>query len=322
MLKNDNKMNINQSLLSFAQKDLTLSLKSEEYRLIEKTLHRLESGLNRKWKKAIEEIIPFGSYSRNTLLPRKYDPVTDIDLLVVITKKYRLKYLRNTPMFFRKMLLNHLNALYPNETVREDFPAVRLELDFLIFDIVPALFEYGGKPTKKIYSIPNHDLKWEPISRENLKKEIAEKNKEFGNNIVRYIIRLCKHFNAAWQYPFKSFSLENKILRSSFSSDANLYDTFVNILSQINTNSGDISGEISRILKEINYHKNNSSSFNNEETQLNNLIKLLPGLQPNWVGFPNTSKYWKSKNEEARDGMHIITRYFDADGNMKYNTEY
>lgn len=315
-------MNINQSLLSFAQRDLTLSLKSDEYKLIEKTLRRLESGLNRKWKKAIEEIITFGSYSRNTLLPRKYDPVTDIDLLVVITKKYRLEYIRNTPMFFRKMLLNHLISLYPNETVREDFPAVRLELDFLIFDITPSLFEYEGNSTKKKYSIPNHDLKWEPISRDNLKKEISEKNKELGNNIVRNIIRLCKHFNAAWQYPFKSFSLENKILRSSFLPGANLYDTFINILGQINTNSGDSSGEITAILKEINYHKNKNSSSNSEEVQLNNLLKLLPGLHPNWVGFPINSKYWKSKNEETRDGMHIVTRYFDSDGNIKYNTEY
>jgi predicted nucleotidyltransferase len=220
---------ISEALMNFAEKKLTLQKDSQELNTIKNEIDKLKKGLKNKWRGAIEEILIHGSYARNTLLPRRYDPVTDIDILLVVSRQYRHEHRRSSPMFFRKTLLSNLAKLYPENAIKEDFPSIRLELEFIIFDIVPVFFEIEAGTSVKSYLIPIHDLKWEKIPTDTLSFRKNTNSKLTGN-----LIRLCKHWNASSKYPLKSFYLESAIQNYNHPPSVSLYRAFIDNLYQMN----------------------------------------------------------------------------------------
>lgn len=257
-------MSINSVLTRFAQQNLVLSYKDDERNKIKTSIYHLKDILWQKLSSQIVEIIDFGSYTRNTILPRKHDPNSDIDLMIVFNNDNLLK-----PETYRRKLLSVVTTAYPNSISKKDFPAVKLELNHIKFDLVPAYTQIpflGGKR----YYIPAKDGEWMQTTPNDINQLLSDRNQECGNNIIRNAIRLCKHWNAFANYPFESYLMEKEILSLRYFNANDTYSRFVYSLN-------DIAGDIPSVRQAIDYiYKYNNQG--NEEKQFFWLKKLLPGL--------------------------------------------
>jgi len=74
-------ISINNKLITFAQQQLVLGYTSTERERITGSLTQLQKVLNDKLYNEAKEVKVFGSYTRNTILPRIYDSNSDVDYL-------------------------------------------------------------------------------------------------------------------------------------------------------------------------------------------------------------------------------------------------
>lgn len=257
-------MSINSKLVTFSQQELVIGYSETEREKIDASLAQLEKVLKDKLKGEIKEIIRFGSYTRNTILPRKYDSKSDVDLMVVFDTVNGKK----APGTYRKNLLDIVSVAYPNSVSSKDFPAVKLELNHIMFDIVPA---YSEEFLIKTYYIPDSGDGWRNTKPNDINDTLTGKNKEVGNNTVRNGIRLCKHWNAGSNYPLESYLMEKDILNVGFWFWDDTYSGFIKSLKHI---AGSRPG-VKQALEYIEKYKGE----NNEEKQFEWLQKLLPGLK-------------------------------------------
>ena len=262
-------MNINNKLTSFAQIQLVLARTEPERDKINASLGHLETILKNRLRSEIKEFVRFGSFTRNTILPRVYDPESDVDLMVIFNTTSS-KY---TPGTYRRWLLDVVSSSYPNSISKKDFPVVKLMLNHIMFDIVPAYCEvdYWGN---KSYYIPGSGDTWRGTTPNDINSELSQKNQSYGNNIVRNVIRLCKHWNAKAGYPFESYSMEKWIISRFFYSGDNLYDKFLSIMNDM---AGDRAG-VRQALDYIEKYKGDWFTQADESKQFQWLQKLLPGL--------------------------------------------
>ena len=257
-------MNINAILTKFASRDLVISYKDDERGKLKTSISHLKNVLSTKLSGHIVEIIDFGSYTRNTILPRKYDPNSDIDLMVVFNNNNLL-----SPETYRKKLLSVVTTAYPNSISKKDFPAVKLELNHIKFDLVPAYTQVSFFGEKRYY-IPAKNGEWMQTTPNDINQLLSDRNQECGNNIIRNTIRLCKHWNAFANYPFESYLMEKEILSLRYFNVNDTYSRFVHSLN-------DVAGEMPNVRQAINYICMYNKQWN-EEKQIFWLKKLLPGL--------------------------------------------
>lgn len=262
-------MSINRKLVIFAQRELVIAQNANERFRINLSIGGLKRKLKYNFRSDIRGFIVFGSYTRNTILPRKYDPNSDIDLMVVFNTRDSIR----TPETYRRNLIDILDKAYPNSISEKDFPAVKLILNHIKFDIVPAYKEnyFLGKT----YYIPDKGNDWCTTIPNDINEKLASKNQSYGNNIIRNTIRLCKHWNAFYNYPFDSYEMEKEILNLGYWSHKNLYNRFLTTLDEI---AGDFAG-VSQALDYIEKYEGDWFNDVNEEKQLQWLQKLLPGLE-------------------------------------------
>ena len=262
-------MSINSKLVTFAQQELVLSHNETEREKINASLRQLETILKNKLGSNIKEFIRFGSFTRNTILPRTYDPNSDVDLMVVFntsTNKY-------SPGTYRKWILDVVSAAYPNSVSKKDFPSIKLELNHIMFDVVPAYLE--ELLWNKYYYIPGTGDTWRSSTPNDINQSLSDKNQSYGNNIIRNTIRLCKHWNARSGYPLESYLMEKQIL--------DLYnwgneDTYERFLKTMNSIAGNRPG-VRQALDYIQQYKGNGWTPSNEAKQFEWVQKLLPGLK-------------------------------------------
>jgi len=260
-------MSINSKLTQFAQKDLVLGYSDAERIRINNSFSKLEGVLKRNLSGRLKELIRFGSYTRNTILPRSYDPKSDIDLLLVFdTAAGKLQ-----PNTYRQNILDALAISYTRSVVKKSFPTVRLELNFIMFDVVPAYCEeFWGKS----YYIPSASDQWMSTSPNDINSDLSSKNQSYGNNVVRNVIRLCKHWNACAGYPYESYIMEKNIVNTFFWAGDDLYTKFLSVLDSI---AGQRPG-VRQALDHIKKYKGDWFTQPDEQKQLQWLRKLLPGL--------------------------------------------
>ncbi len=263
-------LSINNKLTTFAQQELVLGYSSTERERINGSIGQLQKVLKGKLYNEAKEILPFGSYTRNTILPRKYDDGSDVDLLVVFNTSAGKK----TPGTYRKNILDALSASYPLSVVKKDFPTVKLELNHIMFDVVPCYTEEYW--SSKTFYIPSANDSWRTTVPNDLNADLQQKNQSYENNIVRNVIRLCKHWNASQGRYFDSYEMEKWIVGRYFYSGDNLYDKFCSVLSDLaySQHSG-----VKQALDWIKEYKGNWSRQADEQKQFEWLQKLLPGLK-------------------------------------------
>ncbi len=261
-------MSINSKLVAFAQNELVISHSETERERIKASIGQLEKILKDKLGSNIKEFIRFGSFTRNTILPRQYDPESDVDLMVVFNTSAGKK----SPGTYRTWILNVVSAAYPNSVSKKDFPAVKLLLSHIMFDIVPAYTEeFWGKS----YYIPDSGDSWRSTTPNDINESLASKNTQYGNNVIRNTIRLCKHWNAGAGYPLESYLMERDIINLIYWGNEDTYERFLKTLNSI---AGNRPG-VRQALEYIQHYKGSWSQQANESKQLEWLQRLLPGLK-------------------------------------------
>lgn len=263
---------INTILTTFAQQHLVLGYTSTERDRINSSLTQLEKVLKDKLQNNVKEFIRFGSWTRNTILPRKYDRQSDIDLMVVFNTTNGTK----TTETYRTNLIDIISKAYPNSISKKDFPVVKLELNHIMFDIVPA-YKSTSIFDSFTYYIPDTNYGWRGTKPNDLNDLIAQKNKSYGNNIVRNVIRLCKHWNANNGKFMESYVLEKWIVDRFFYSGDDLYAKFLSImndLTQYHQHAG-----TKQALNWIKEYQGNWQRQADVNKQFEWLQKLLPGLK-------------------------------------------
>jgi predicted nucleotidyltransferase len=201
--------------------DLFIKFQSQERAKINRSIEVLIDRLEEYYGKEIEEIIVFGSYSRDTILPRKYDPNSDIDLLIHFNTD---KFEKLQPDSYRNSLRRFASRHYERSVITKDHPSVVLELNHIKFDLVPAVlnrsFWWGNN-----YRIPKRNGGWQDTDPTEFNEKLTRVNKR-NKSIVKPVIRLIKYWNAMHSYPYYSFELETALSKLDYWSGNLLSDFF------------------------------------------------------------------------------------------------
>jgi predicted nucleotidyltransferase len=192
--------------------DLFIKYKSKEREYIDEKIINFQKALRAYFGSKISDTLIFGSYKRDTILPRKFDEKSDIDVLVIFNQAQK----ELTPETYRNQLKRFANKKYAKTTVLKDHPSIVLELSNIKFDLVPCRV-YEGFLTK-YYQIPDKNGKWMDTYPKEFNEKLTKANNKY-NSIVKPIIRLLKCWNAHKGYPFATYELEQIIADMNFSND-------------------------------------------------------------------------------------------------------
>lgn len=147
----------------------------------------------------------FGSYDRNTILPRKADSNSDVDYMLVFKKELSMK-----PQTYLDRVKRFANKYYSSSTIKQSFPTIRLELNHIMFELVPAYYEYG------LYYIAqkgyNSDT-WQSTDPSQARVDLQTANKRTNYN-TKPAIRIVKYWNALNGGVYDSYSIESYIVNS------------------------------------------------------------------------------------------------------------
>lgn len=191
-----------------------ISKNSDEAVSIDVTYNTLRDNLFHYFGNNLVDVITFGSYDRDTILPRKYDSNSDIDIMIVFDEdKYDFK-----PETYRNHLIKFSDKYYKNVNKAKDFPTVLLDMKHIKFDLVPTIKRTHWLLGTERIMIPNRQNTWQRTKPHKFSEELIEKNVKY-NSIVKPVIRLVKAWNAKMNYPYTSFELEQSIAKMNFSDD-------------------------------------------------------------------------------------------------------
>ncbi len=173
-------MSVNNYLENLASK---LVLNSIERDHISKSVDVIRDRLDDYFGTNISEKKLFGSYVRGTILPRKADDNSDVDLMVVFTNEDGYK-----PQSFLNRLKNFAEHYYSLSEIYQSSPTVVLELNHIKFELTPAYISYG------IIFIPNGPSDWMVTDPDSFYDKLTQCN---GNNAykIKPIVRLLKYWN-------------------------------------------------------------------------------------------------------------------------------
>lgn len=240
--------------------ELFIKYRSKERASITTSLFTLESRLNAEYGYRIDELLTFGSYTRDTILPRRYDYKSDVDLMIIYNTTL---FPDKTEATYRKNLKKFTEKWYHSSQIYKSFPTVVLELNHIKFDLVPAVKQNTFWGTEKLY-IPDTDGYWQETNPLEFKSILTRVNSS-NNSIIKPLIRIMKGWNAKAKYPFASYDLEQIIAGMRFSYGSDLHDGFFQIVNQIPypNNSKDnkvdsLKYNVSKAFSELeqhNYHK-------------------------------------------------------------------
>jgi predicted nucleotidyltransferase len=206
-----------------------LIITKQEKETIKKRLKNFEEKLYNYFDEEIDNISVFGSFKRGTILPRRFDQNSDVDILIVFNQDKK----ELTPQTYINQLQKFASKEYPRTLVKKDYPCVILEMDKIKFDLVPCristpLINLFGSFK---YQIPNRSDNWINTYPDDFHDTLKDANTSY-NSIVKPIIRLLKCWNAYNDYPFSSFELEQAIVDMDFS-DHNYETGFLHAIDEL-----------------------------------------------------------------------------------------
>jgi predicted nucleotidyltransferase len=164
---------------------------------------RLESHFGDK----IKDPFIFGSYTRNTIMPRSMDARSDIDYMIVFNDA------DVTPQSYLNWLKRFVESYYSSSERKQSHPTIKLDLNHITFELVPALKALGSG-----YKIPTRNDfgdDWMDTNPNDFNTDLTDKNKEHGS-LIKPLIRLMKYWNAQNGYIYDSFGLEKWIIARDF----------------------------------------------------------------------------------------------------------
>ena len=208
-------VSINSYLTSLSYKYF-LNPNSVELEKINNSIQNLYQNLDRELGNKIKRKFVFGSYRRQTILPRKYDNKSDIDIMVI----FNHTDFERTPSTYRNWLKAVSDKCYKDRygsKVISTFPTITIRLNNINYDLVPAKEDTYQYTAKSIY-IPDKDFEWQQTDPEDVKKKLTDANVRY-KNIVKPIVRLLKAWNCNNYYPYDSYKLELDIVDMNFQGD-------------------------------------------------------------------------------------------------------
>lgn len=193
-----------------------LVISQEEKLSIATSLNFLRGNLSR-WEHSsdIAESFVFGSYDRDTILPRWADVDSDVDYMVVFKNPYGVQ-----PQTLLNWLRGFAEKYYLRSIYHQSFPTVAIELSHIKFELVPAVNSWG-------YMIPDRSTyysRWQSTDPVTLKQRVRTANSFNGS--VRPLIRLMKYWNAQHGKVYASFELEQMVANYLFYGQGNLEECF------------------------------------------------------------------------------------------------
>jgi predicted nucleotidyltransferase len=186
---------------------------SVEDKKIETSINAVEKSLKSYFGNKISEVFTFGSYTRDTILPRKYDINSDVDVMIVFDSQVCGVQAET----YRKWLKDFADKKYPNSIVAKDFPTIVIDMLHIKLDLVPTIVKnsfWSGETLQ----IPDSGNNWQETDPNDFYEDLKKANKKY-NFIVKPIIRLLKAWNCQNGYPYSSFELEKIIADMNFSGD-------------------------------------------------------------------------------------------------------
>ena len=205
-------MNINSYLRETSAK---LIVKDDEKEKIQKSINAFIDHIKHYFTHQeyfrILDVIVFGSYSRDTNLPRSIDEDSDVDIMVVFEKD------GSTPQTYLNRIKRAVEYWYQSSEIKQSSPTIVLDMNHIKFEITPAVFEYG------MYYIKNND-RWMPThALEDFNYlSLANKNNKFD---IKPIIRLIKYWNVNIDKKYcSSYEIEKAIVDYFLSGVYSSYD--------------------------------------------------------------------------------------------------
>lgn len=194
-------MTVESYLINLASEMIIRGDKKES---ISNSFSTLESRLKSYFGSANIDVKRFGSYTRGTILPRKYDEKSDIDIMVIF---------KNDDNYYPQTFLNKLKrfaeAKYSTSEIYQSSPTIVLELNHIKFELVPAWKVYSW--STDYFNIPQNSTTWMTTQPKSFDDSLTECNKN-NHNVIKPVVRLLKHWNIENNYrDAPSFSLEEKI---------------------------------------------------------------------------------------------------------------
>jgi predicted nucleotidyltransferase len=207
--------------------DLFIKYGSTERIYIEQKIENLKTNIKAYFGNTVSNILIFGSYKRDTILPRKYDESSDVDILIIFNQAER----EFTPETYRSKIKRFVELKYSTSTVIKDHPSVVLEMNKIKFDLVPCRITQNFFTTT--YQIPNKNGSWMDTDPLGFSQKLTNANTQY-NSLVKPLIRLFKRWNAHNYYPFSTFELEQIIANINFSGD-NYEKGFLYVIGQLSS---------------------------------------------------------------------------------------
>jgi len=215
------------SVLSYLQKrasDAVLS--TAETTSIATSIATLQKRLDSWFADEVTEHFQFGSSTRGTILPRKMDGLSDIDYMVVFADG------GYTPQTYLDRLKRFAEAYYSSSEIRQSSPTIKLELNHIMFELVPATKNvFGG------YSIPNGGGGWQSTNPNDFNASLTQKNNACGY-LIKPTIRLAKFWNASAGYVFESYTFEKTMVEKYYFLCSNQKDYLFAVFDGLSATTG------------------------------------------------------------------------------------
>ncbi|QED23040.1 SMODS domain-containing nucleotidyltransferase [Candidatus Deianiraea vastatrix] len=167
----------------------------------------------------VEDVIIFGSYARGTIV--KNSDKSDIDIMVIFKNSAEYK-----PQTFLTKLKEFANNSYSASEIKQSSPTIKIELNHIIFELVPAYQKYLQYGLTDYY-IPetkdNHFSTdgWQKTDFIEFNKQIKEKCQ--NSSTLYRLILLMKSWCAKNKY-IQSYSLEKFIVDTYYYNCNTLFD--------------------------------------------------------------------------------------------------
>jgi len=223
-------VSINSLLIKLAS-EYYISIDSPEAKQIDASVLDLKRNLRSYFGSKIKDVMEFGSYRRDTILPAKYDPSSDVDLMVVFDRSQG----QYSPATYLNYLRGFAQHHYSRSEIGRTSPSYTITLSHIGYDLVPAFKEdsfftmFGPS-----YFIPDGDMSWQQTDPFTFDLQVGQINTA-QNFMIKPLIRLLKAWNAKVHYPFTGYKLEKKIIeqyRMPFYYD-NLQDLFFDTITDL-----------------------------------------------------------------------------------------
>ncbi|MDO1510773.1 MULTISPECIES: hypothetical protein [unclassified Neisseria] len=208
-----------------------LIIRDSEKDSIRRSFNTLDYRLKSYFGDDIGFVKKFGSYHRETILPRNYDSNSDVDILILFSDKlYK-------PQTYLNKIRKFAEYWYSRSEIYQSNPTIVLKLNHIKFELVPCIeAEWYESGNYKIPSKVSDYQDWLLTSPFEFNDKIIQKNK-LCNYKIKPLVRIMKRWNVNTEYPkiYSSFLLEEKIVNYSFSYlDNSLKDYFFNFVTNMN----------------------------------------------------------------------------------------